>query len=216
MELLTAIKLRNSVRSFTDKKIEVEKEDIIRETIDKCNEESGLNCQLCLNEPKAFESKFFHYGMFKNCNNYIALIGPKGMDEKYGYYGQKIVLKAQQIGLNTCWVGLTYNKFKTPCILNKGESIRLVIAIGYGESQGIAHKSKDMMKLCKVDGKMPDWFRRGMEAALLAPTALNQQKFVIILNNNTVTAKALPAFYSKVDLGIVKYHFEIGAGKKVF
>ena len=64
---------------------------------------------------------------------------------------------------------------------------------------------------------MPDWFRKGMEAAQLAPTAVNQQKFLFTLSDgNTVTAKAIGGFYDKVDLGIVKYHFEIGAGKENF
>ncbi|NMA95666.1 MAG: nitroreductase [Clostridiales bacterium] len=216
MDILEAIKARHSVRRFTGKKIEGEVKEALLRAIDECNEESGLNFQLCLNEPNAFKSRFFHYGTFKNCKDYIALIGPKGMDEKYGYYGQKVVLKAQQLGLNSCWVGLTYNKFKIPCIIGKGESIRLVIALGYGKTQGRARKSKDIMKLCKVDGDMPDWFKKGMEAATLAPTALNQQRFLMILNGTTVTAKALPAPYSKVDLGIVKYHFEIGAGKQNF
>lgn len=216
MDILEAIKSRNSVRSFTDERIKNDVKDVLEDTVNTCNEESGLNFQLCLNEPKAFASKLFHYGRFKNCKNYIALVGARGMDEKYGYYGQKLVLTAQQLGLNSCWVGLTYNKSSVPCAIKKGESIRLVIALGYGETQGKPHKSKDMMKLCETEDKMPDWFRRGMEAAVLAPTSVNQQKFLLILKDNTVIAKALPAIYSKVDLGIIKYHFEIGAGIENF
>ena len=44
-------------------------------------------------------------------------------------------------------------------------------------------------------------------------TAMNQQKFRFTLNGNQVSAKAGIGFYAKVDLGIVKYHFEVGAGK---
>ena len=63
---------------------------------------------------------------------------------------------------------------------------------------------------------MPEWFRRGVQAALLAPTAMNQQKFTFTLQGDTVSAKAGTGFYSKVDLGIAKYHFEIGAGTENF
>jgi len=216
LDIYEAIRSRNSVRRFTDRKIEGQVEKDLREIINLCNEESGLNFQLCLNEPKAFRSKFFHYGSFENCRNYIALIGPKGRDEDCGYYGQKIVIKAQQLGLNTCWVGLTYNKFTIPYKLRKGESIRLVIAIGYGQNQGKPHKSKEMDKLCRLEGEMPAWFKNGMEMVLLAPSAINQQKFLFTLRDNTVIAEALPAVYSKVDLGIAKYHFEIGAGIENF
>ena len=155
-----------------------------------------------------------HYGNFKNVKNYIAIIGKKGdnLDERCGYYGEKIVLKAAQLGLNTCWVALTYSKSKVKCTVNRDEKLVCVIAIGYGETSGISRKTKTIEELSSVEGEMPEWFRKGMEAAQLAPTAVNQQKFNIILKGNEVKAKALMAFYSKVDLGIVKYHFEIGAG----
>lgn len=47
-------------------------------------------------------------------------------------------------------------------------------------------------------------------------SAMNQQKFMFMLEENKVMAKAGKGFYTKLDLGIVKYHFEIGAGKEVF
>ena len=43
---------------------------------------------------------------------------------------------------------------------------------------------------------------------------MNQQKFVIGYDGKDVSIKAKKGFYSKVDLGIVKYHFEVGAGKE--
>jgi len=54
MELLDAIKTRNSVRSYTDKKIEGETQSELKQLIEDCNKESGLHIQLCLNEPTAF------------------------------------------------------------------------------------------------------------------------------------------------------------------
>ena len=157
-----------------------------------------------------------HYGKFRNCKNYIALIGPKKDEEKCGYYGEKLVLKAQQLGLNSCWVALSYSKSSVPCKIPQGQKLHSVIALGYGETQGAPHKSKSMEELCRADGEIPLWFRNGMTAAMLAPTAVNQQKFLLTLENDTVHAKALRGFYSKIDLGIIKYHFEIGAGDADF
>lgn len=97
-----------------------------------------------------------------------------------------------------------------------GEKLYVVIAIGYGKSQGVPHKSKAMELVCKTNGEMPGWFQRGMEAALLAPTAMNQQKFLFTLDGRKVSARAGRGFYSKIDLGIVKYHFEVGAGTENF
>ena len=90
----------------------------------------------------------------------------------------------------------------------------IVIALGYGETQGVPHKSKSMAELSKAD-ENAEWFTKGMEAVCLAPTAVNQQKFLFELKNSVVTAKALMGFYSKTDLGIAKYHFEAVTGHKV-
>lgn len=218
MDLLEAIKARHSVRSYLDKPIEGDIKDELVSFIDEVNEESGLHIQLVLNEPKAFGSFTAHYGMFKGVTDYIALVGKddKALDEKCGYYGEKIVLKAQQLGLNTCWVALTYSKVKNAYVVDEGEKLCLVIAIGYGETQGHQHKSKAREKVMKVNGDIPEWFINGVDAALLAPTAVNQQKFTFTLDGNKVSAKAGLGFNNKVDLGIVKYHFEIGAGKDNF
>lgn len=214
MDLKQAIKARHSVRSFTDKKIEGKTEAALRKAIDECNKESGLHIQLCLNEPEAFQASKPHYGSFKNCKNYIAVVAKPGNDEQCGYFGEKLVLLAQMLGLNTCWVALTYKKSKANYVCSDGEKLRIVIALGYGETQGVQRKSKKLDQLCTVRGTAPDWFQAGMEAAALAPTAVNQQKFLISLEGNTVSAKPLASLFglTKLDLGIVKYHFEIGAG----
>lgn len=215
MDMLEVMKARHSVRRYTDKKIEGDIRIHLQKAVEACNRESGLNIQLCVNEPSAFSSMLARYGKFSNVRNYIALVGKPGagFDEKCGYYGEKLVLIAQQLGLNTCWVALTFSKRKTRNIIkiNTGEKLLMVIAVGFGENAGVPHKSKPMEALCRVEGAMPDWFRRGMEAALLAPTAMNQQKFRFDLDGNTVKASGT-GVYGTVDLGIAKYHFELGAG----
>lgn len=218
MELYEAMRQRHSVRSYTSKKIEGEVKENLTEYIRQCNKEGGLNMQLVLNEPKAFSGFMAHYGNFSGVQNYIAVIGPKGpdLDEKCGYYGEKIVLYAQQLGLNTCWVALTYSKTKGAYHIEAGEKLVLVIAIGYGAAHGTAHKSKSPEAVSNINNTSPEWFKKGVAAALLAPTAVNQQKFTLSLDGKKVTASAGRGFYTKVDLGIIKYHFEIGAGTDNF
>ena len=111
---------------------------------------------------------------------------------------------------------MTYSKIKAAFVIDQGEKLCIVIALGYGESQGVPHKSKSVDEVAKTEGEMLDWFKSGVEAALLAPTAMNQQKFLFTLEGNKVSAKAGLGFYAKVDLGIVKYNFEIGAGIEKF
>ena len=218
MDLLQAMRERHSVRSYTNKPIEGEIKDMLHSFITQCNEESGLHIQLVLEEPNAFQGMMARYGKFSGVRNYIVMAGKKtaALEEACGYYGEKIVLYAQTLGLHTCWVAMTYSKGKAVFQLEPGEKVCIVIAIGYGNTGGAAHKVKARESVIKVSGTPPEWFIRGVDAALLAPTAMNQQKFVFSLEGNTVTAKAGIGFYSKIDLGIAKYHFELGAGTENF
>ena len=220
MTISDAIRERHSVRSYIDKKLSSEIISELQNEISKCNEVSGLNIQLVVNEPKAFDSFMAHYGKFSGVQNYIALIGKKSsqLDEQIGYYGERIALYAQTLGLNTCWVAMTFGKgtAKNKCKMNKDEKMVCVLALGYGATPGVQHKNKAFNDVCTVNGEMPDWFKSGIESALLAPTATNQQKFLFSLNGNKVSVKSTGGFYSKVDLGIVKYHFEVGGGQNNF
>lgn len=219
MDIMKAIQERHSVRSYTDKKIEGEVLFALQEEIKKCNEESGLNIQLITDEPEAFTGKFAHYGSFSGVRNYIAIVGKKSknLQEIGGYYGERVVLAAQMLGLNTCWVALTYNKSKAKYTVGKGEKVVCVIAVGYGTTQGRPHKDRSVDKFFNVMGDMPDWFRDGIYSAMAAPTATHQQKFRFdLLDGNKVKAVKTGGFYSKIDLGIVKYHFEVAAGKDNF
>ncbi len=218
MNLYEAMESRHSVRSYTDAPIEKDVLDALQAEIDACNAESVLHhIQLITDEPDAFGGFMAHYGKFTGVKNYIALVGRKvpELSDQLGYYGERIVLRAQMLGLNTCWVALTYSKWKSKCVVSAGERLVCVIAIGYGTTQGVPHRSKPMEQLCKVNGEMPDWFARGMQAALLAPTAVNQQSFIITLSGSSmVNIKSLGGPCSKIDLGIVRCHFDFGVGKK--
>lgn len=215
MDILEIMKARHSVRQYSGKKIENGIRETLINLVNECNQESGLHIQAIFDEPKCFDSMMAHYGKFSGVENYIALVGEKdaALDEKAGYYGEKLVLKAQELGLNTCWVAMTHGK--STAEIRKGEKLACIIALGYSTTQGILHQSKPVEQLCNCASDMPDWFSKGMEAALLAPTAMNQQKFYIMLENGNVSAKAGNGFYTKMDLGIVKYHFEAVTGRKV-
>lgn len=216
-DVIKLMEERHSVRKYTARRIDGNIRQTLQECADECNKASLLNIQLCFDEPKAFDTPISHYGSFSNVNNYIALVGKKTKDvyEKCGYYGEKLVFKAQELGLNTCWVALTYSKKKVGCVVGQDESLIAVIALGYGAEQGKPHKCKSLEKVMRVD-ENAEWFIRGVKAAMLAPTAVNQQKFFLEKQGNAVKAMAGLGFYTKLDLGIIKYHFEIAAGKENF
>lgn len=213
--MLKLIKERHSVRQYKDKPIEEEKRKVLNDLIAEINNASGLNIQACFDEKEAFDTFMARYGKFENVKNYIVLIGKKGQDEQIGYFGEKLVLKVQELGMNSCWVALTYGKKKTKVSVNTGEKIYCTLAIGYGKHRGVVHKTKTLQQVSNASEQTPEWFINGVECALLAPTAMNQQKFRFVFDNGKVKAKAGTGFYTKVDLGIAKYHFEIGANTEI-
>lgn len=224
MDILDAIRQRHSVRAYTTEPIDESKVAMLRTSLDEYNRQSGLALRLVLAEPRAFSGRLAHYGKFDAVRNYIAMIGPAAdplLDEQLGYWGEHAVLLAQMLGLNTCWVGLTFSKVPEALALQPGQKLRAVIAIGYGASTGVQHKSKPAEKVAKSllpGGAWPEWFQAGVDAALLAPTAINQQKFRFTLqpDGRTVQARAGLGFFAHMDLGIAKYHFEQGAGPENF
>ncbi|MBR3474311.1 MAG: nitroreductase [Oscillospiraceae bacterium] len=215
---LEAIRARHSVRSYLEKPIPPELRRELDACVETCNRESGLHLRVIYDDPAGYDSFLTHYGVFRNVKNYIVLAGKKedDFDFRCGYYGEKLVLLAQKLGLNTCWTALTFNKKRVRELIPEGESLCMAIALGYGENQGRQHRSKRPERVSELAGEAPDWFRDGLEAALLAPTAVNQQKFCFGLENGeaTVRVKGIGS-YTRVDLGIAALHFELGSGRKV-
>ena len=108
-------------------------------------------------------------------------------------------------------------------VLDEGEKIACYIAIGYGETQGVGHKIKSVEQVSNASDITPTWFKKGVEAALLAPTAVNQQKFcfeyvgVENIRHEVLAKRGFSMIgYTQMDLGIAKYHFELGAEKANF
>ncbi len=221
MDLLEAARQRHSVRDYKDIPLGDSVVAELNAYIEELNAQSGLKMQLAVNEPKAFGSVkahiMPHYGRFRNAVNYVALIGEKNdaVVEKCGYYGEHIVLRAQQMGLNTCWIGGSYKKVPSEFSLGKNDRIIAVILIGYGATPGRAHRSKSVADVLRASCEVTEWVMRGAECALLAPTAINQQRFIIEYDGENVAIRARRGLFSTLDLGIVKYHFEIGSGRKL-
>lgn len=213
MTLDEAIKQRHSVRKYLDKKIEKETIDKLNEKISELNKDGNIKLILLEDGGNAFNRLLSKAMGLGSAPSVIACLGPDDdtVEERIGYYGEQLVLYAQQLGLNTCWAG-TFNKGAIESLAGEGEKAVIVIAIGYGASQGRVRKSKKPDQVTMIHGNKPDGFDQGVEYALLAPTAINQQKFLICSHDESVKIEDKGGIFSKVDLGIVKCHFEIGSG----
>ncbi len=219
MTLQEAMSARHKVSKYKDEPLSAEVVRQLNDRIKEQNQTYGLNMQLVTDSKDAMPGVIAAL-MSKGVSNYIILAGPDSpdVDEKLGYSSADLMLYAQTLGLNTWWIGGMYSKKNAKKNSNAGDSAKIigVVAVGYGENQGVPHKSKAASEISSYDGTAPDWFTAGVNAVLLAPTAMNKQAFTIKGSGNTVSMSCDNGGFSGADLGIGKYHFELGAGKDNF
>jgi len=219
MTLQEAMNTRHKVSKYKDTPLSA---DIVRQLNDRIaaqNQKYGLNMQLITQSKDAMPG-IIAMMMSKGVRNYIILAGPDApdIDEKLGYSSADLMLYAQTLGLNTWWIGGMFSRKNVKKNSNAGDDAKIVgiVVVGYGENQGVPHKSKAASDISSYEGTAPEWFNAGVSAVLLAPTAMNKQAFNIKGKGTEVSMTCDNGSYSDVDLGIGKYHFELGAGKDNF
>lgn len=220
MITVETIRERHSVREYDGKPLARAEFDALGAVVEECARESGLDIQLVGDNPEVF-NVIARFGLIRECRTHVAFVvddakaGDVAADEAIGYWGQRIVLAAQDMGLNTCWCALCSRK-KSRAVVAPGKKIRLVIAVGHGKTQGFSRKTKSVEALSSVEcAKGPAWFAEAMEAAQLAPTAMNNQNFKITLlsDGKTVRIDAPQSGLNVIDEGIVRCNFEIAANE---
>lgn len=216
MDMKEAMEKRHMVRKYTDEPLSEEIIEKLNKRIEFNNNRYNLKMKLMINNENAVNA-IIKLLLAKGVKNYIILAGYDNLnlDEKLGYSGADVMLYAQTLGLNTWWVGGTYNRSVAKYVDNK--KVIGIIAVGYGQTQGVPHKSKTMADVSKYNETIiPAWFMNGVDAALLAPTALNKQDFMMIGNGNKVSIQCDNGIFTGANVGLIKYHFELGAGKENF
>ena len=220
MITVETIRERHSVREYDGKPLARVEFDALGAVVEECTRESGLDIQLVGDNPEVF-NVIARFGLIRGCRTHVAFVVDDGkacgvaVDEAIGYWGQKIVLAAQDMGFNTCWCALCSRK-KSRAVVAPGKKIRLIIAVGHGKTQGFSRKTKSVEALSSVEcAKEPAWFAAAMEAAQLAPTAMNNQNFKITLlsDGKTVRIDAPQSGLNVIDEGIVRCNFEIAANE---
>lgn len=220
MITVETIRERHSVREYDGKPLARAEFDALGAVVEECARESGLDIQLVGDNPEVF-NVIARFGLIRECRTHVAFVvddakaGDVAADEAIGYWGQKIVLAAQDMGFNTCWCALCSRK-KSRAVVTPGKKIRLIIAVGHGKTQGFSRKTKSVEALSSVEcAKAPAWFAAAMEAAQLAPTAMNNQNFKIALlsDGKTVRIDAPQSGLNVIDEGIVRCNFEIAANE---
>ena len=217
MDISEAIALRHSVRRYdAARPLTPEATDRLRCLIEAANRDSDLRLKLVTDEPHSFgDSLMARYGRFSGVRNYICVEAPDTADgaAAAGYHGEMLVLEARAMGLDTCWVGLTFKRKHVPVDVARGYRLMALIAIGYGEDHGRPRHSRQPGDISPDYDTAPAWFRRGIESVMLAPSALNSQQVRFrYLGDFRVSARKrftlMAGSYFDIDRGIAMAHFE--------
>lgn len=217
MNIETAVRQRHTVRKYKNKALPAPLVKKLRAKVSQLNAAHDLNITLVTNNGEAFKGLgrlFLH----NNVKNYFVMAGPKDRKEALGSAAASLMVYCQMLGLNTWYAAATYSarNARKNSHVPEGCYIGGVIAVGYGHNQGTPHKSKTPDIVSKYEGQAPDWFLKGVEYALMAPTAMNRQSFMITGEGNHVHIDYAPGSLQEIDLGIVKHFFGLGAGLNKF
>lgn len=217
MNLQEAMRARHMVRKYTDKPLPQDVVEQLQQRVNENNERHHLDIRLMIGDNRAYPG-FVKLILAKGVSNYFIMAGEDAPDlgERLGYAGADLMLFAQTLGLNTWWASGTISRKNTKAIVGDNKVVHGVVSVGYGATQGVQHKMKTPAEVSAYEGEAPQWFNDGVEAALLAPTALNKMAFSVKGKGNEVVLNYKEGAFSGVDKGLVKYHFELGAGKENF
>lgn len=211
-----AMEERHTVRKFKDEPLSKAVIDALQKQIDAANNAYGTGILLITNRENAI-NPLVRLLMTRNVKNYFILGGKAGpdLDVRIGEASTDLMLACQKLGLNTWFVGGTWNH-KPVMEEAPDEKVLGILAVGYGENQGKPHKSKTFDQVCHYEGEMPQWFVNGVRASMLAPTALNKQAYMFSGKGDEVSLFVDDGTFSGVDRGILMRFFELGAGRENF
>ena len=213
MDVKEAMDQRISLRAYDQKPIEQEKLSQLQEAIDVANSqmaevapdhpailtiegphlEDGTSVHM---KNRSIVGPIYHY-VAGYCEDAIAR-------ELIGYYGEKIVLLATQLGIGSCWIAETMDWKTLARDEFNGLKLGIIISLGYapekiplkqeGIRTAIRLRTKKPAQIMTANGaptepeQMPEWFNRGINAVLACPTAINKLPVVFDLTDGVVSA----------------------------
>jgi len=196
---------------------------------------SGVRVEYISEPPDdVFANALGFYGNIKNAPAFFAFVGDMSdpnVQEKMGYTGEAAVLEATALGLGTCWVALTYNAKAVKSLVKLGPNEKLICVspVGYTTEAwsfeekaltgfGALHQRKPLPTMVSglAESGWPDWAKAAVEAARLAPSAMNRQPWSFDIEKSGITVSVKdrgPEFNvaRRLDCGIAMLHIEVGA-----
>ncbi|WP_245805877.1 nitroreductase family protein [Bacillus alkalicellulosilyticus] len=207
MSILETMRQRKSKRTFEVKEITQGDLEILKELVVK---ESGSHGRIELievtNNVTDKGIKLGTYGIIKNPQAYLVGISKNDTPSivGLGYHFQKIVLKAVEMGLGTCWMGGTFsrNSFSKEILMKDDEFIPCISPLGYPrDKKGVIDKT---MSFIAKSANRKEWdqlffentfertltksasgkFETALEMVRIGPSASNKQPWRILLSED--------------------------------
>ena len=236
-----AISRRHSRRKYAEEPVEEEKLDALALLIEELNGSHAEYAGAALvREHSGFR------GVISGAPSYIAFILRSDFMEAYehlGYLGEAVVLEATRLGLGSCWVSGTFDSkaVAAEISLDEGWKVFAVTPIGYPKEKkawseklmgGLAgsHRRKSIEQLVLEEGHAtpvrrssgsltwPAWARTAVEAARLAPSALNRQPWLFRFEEGELLIELAGnpgsvwgGLSKRLDCGIALCHLYLGA-----
>lgn len=233
--LVEAARVRSSRRSFDGKPVDSANLGALEGFIHSFHPSDLARTVLLRDAPAdLFTGIIGSYGKVGGASSALVFVGAggtPGVDECVGYTGEAAVLEATRLGLGTCWIGGTFSASRTASAvgLEPGERVFGISPVGYAaaslsfaERTVFGHKTpgpkarKSDEEIAAGNAGWPAWARAGVQAARLAPSAMNRQPWRFAYENGAVIvsydgADAYKSVSKRLDCGIAMLHFELGA-----
>jgi hypothetical protein len=228
MDLMNAINIRHSRRAYDGKSLPLETAIKLHDFAAEYSKVPGVDIRFVPNNGNAFNGITKSYGFFTGVNNYFFLVRNKDNPKssvKLGYYGELLVLRCTELGLDTCWVGVSYAARELAQYIEDDQVVECAITVGNSPKRQtfqehllhVLFPPRSNLYESEVDNP-PDWFLSGMAAVAKAPSLYNRHSpHFIYHKDGTVSVSSKPLeseSLNGIDLGIARLHFEIGSGKK--
>ena len=241
--VIELIKTRRSYRSYANKDIDQEALNKFEVYLDQINNEAGSRARVIIlsNEANGEKRKLGTYGFISGSKTFLIGILDRQTNDalQFGYLFEKVILKATELGLQTCWMGGTFKKkdFSQHIDMDSHEYIAIVSPIGYSSEQKRLVE-KTIRSFSGSDKRKP-WeelffdevfapltldsageYALPLEMVRLGPSASNIQPWRIVKQGNDfhfylVRKKGHSFAYDMQlnDIGIAKCHFQLTAAE---
>jgi nitroreductase len=195
---------------------------------------SARSCLVSESVKGVFRGIVGSYGKIKGAPAFIAFIGnmdSASVQEEVGYTGEGVILEATALGLNTCWVAGFFKPENVASLveIKSNERVLAVTPVGYARrfesleeksmtGFGRTHRRLPVSRLIGGlgQGALPEWVRASIQAARLAPSAVNRQPWGFDVEEDGMIVYVRtggPEFSvsKRLDCGIAMLHIEVAA-----